>query len=155
VSQKANQEMIKLLGDIEMFQGLDEADRGEISGLVKEQHYDAGKEIFQEGDPGGELFIIGDGSVEVHKLRSHGTGRIVIARFERGGVIGEMSLIDGMPRSATVVATRPTKMLMISEEALDELTVNNPQLAIKLFKGMARLISLRLRNTSGWFADVF
>jgi len=91
----------------------------------------------------------------VQKQRSHGAGRIVIARFERGGVIGEMSLIDRMPRSASVIAVQPTHAYIMTQEALDELIEVKPQLAIKFLKGLSVLLSLRLRNTSGWFADVF
>ena len=155
MTEKTQQEMVKLLGGIEMFQEFDEAELGEMAALLKEQNYESGREILKEGDPGGELFIIADGSVEVQKSRSHGAGRIVIARFEKGGVIGEMSLVDRMPRSASITTARPTKMYIISQEALDNLTTAKPQVAIKFLKGLARLLSLRLRNTSGWFADVF
>lgn len=152
---KVNQELTELLGDISIFQDLDEGERAEIAMFMKPQQFPAGTEVFREGDPGGMMFIISAGSVEVQKQRSHGSGRIVIARFERGGVIGEMSLIDRMPRSATVVAVHPTKAYVLTQNALDELIATKPALAIKLLRGLAALLSLRLRNTSGWFADVF
>ena len=151
----ANRELIELLGDVAMFRELAEEERGEIAARMEQKNYDSGKEIFREGDPGGEMLLITDGSVEVQKSRSHGAGSIVIARFERGGIIGEMSLFDGMPRSATVITVKPTKVYILSEEGLNELIASNPELAIRLLKGVAMLLSLRLRNTSGWFADVF
>ena len=152
---KFNKELTELLGEIPMFRELEEAERAEIAVRLELRTYDSGRELFREGDPGGQLIIIFRGSVEVQKSRSHGAGRIVIARFDRGGVLGEMSLIDGMPRSATVVATKSTKVYVLTQEGLDELTQNNPHLAVKFLKGVAMLLSLRLRNTSGWFADVF
>jgi CRP-like cAMP-binding protein len=152
---KINQELTDLLGTIPMFRELEESERAELAVRMELKSYDSGKELFREGDPGGQLLIIFSGSVEVQKSRSHGAGRIVIARFDRGGVLGEMSLIDGMPRSATVVASKPTKIYSLSQEGLEELTQDNPRLAVKFLKGVAMLLSLRLRNTSGWFADVF
>ncbi len=144
-----------LLGEITLFQDLERSGREEFASIMKEKSFDSGEELFREGDPGGQLLIISEGSVEVQKSRSYGAGRIIIARFERGGVIGEMSLIDCMPRSATVVAMEPTKLLVLSQESLASLTKNNPATAIRFLKGLAKLLSMRLRNTSGWFADVF
>lgn len=152
---KINQELIGLLGEVSIFQDFEESERADLALLMKLEQYDSGKEIFREGDPGGQMFLVASGSVEVQKQRSHGAGRIVIARFERGGVIGEMSLIDRMPRSASVIAVQPTHAYIMTQEALDELIEVKPQLAIKFLKGLSVLLSLRLRNTSGWFADVF
>lgn len=150
-----NRELIELMGDIPMFKDLSEEERAEIAMRLDQKHYNAGDELFREGDPGGNLYIIESGSLEVQKSRSHGAGKIVIARFERGGVIGEMSLIDSMPRSATVIAVQNTKIYVLSQSGIDEMIENKPQLAIKFLRGLAMLLSLRLRNTSGWFADVF
>ena len=150
-----NMELLQLLAEHPLFRELKEKDRAELAALMIERHYDAGMEIFREGDPGGELYIIGGGSVEVQKQRSHGSGRVVIARFDRGGVIGEMSLVDKMSRSATVLAVQPTRAWLLSQDGFDEILNNKLTLAVPLLKGLATLLSQRLRNTSGWFADVF
>lgn len=150
-----NQEIIELLKEIDMFSELNDPERSDLAALFDSKTYESGKELFQEDDPGGMMYIIAEGTVEVQKRRSHGTGRVVIARFDRGGVIGEMSLIDGMPRSATVIAVQTTRSYVLSQETFDEMIANNQDLAVKILKGLAKLLSLRLRNTSGWFADVF
>ena len=152
---KINKELTELLGETPMFRDLFEEERAEIAVRMELHQFDSGKEIFRDGDPGGQLLVIFSGSVEVQKSRSHGIGKIVIARFERGGVLGEMSLVDGMPRSATVVAVKPTKVYVLTQDGLDEIIETNPHLAVKFMKGLAALLSVRLRNTSGWFADVF
>lgn len=150
-----NQELLQILAEHPLFHDMGEADRTEIAAMMVERQYAAGAEIFREGDPGGELFLIGGGSIEVQKQRSHGSGRVVIARFERGGVIGEMSLVDHMSRSATVIAVQPTRAWVLSQEVFDDVLVSKPGLAVQILKGLASLLSQRLRNTSGWFADVF
>ena len=70
-------------------------------------------------------------------------------------VIGEMSLLDKLTRSASVVAVQSTKVYHLSRESFDEMLVTHKDLSIKFLLGLASLLSLRLRNTSGWFADVF
>ncbi len=150
-----NQELLQILAEHPLFKDMGEDDRVELSAMMIERHYEAGAELFREGDPGGELFLLGGGSIEVQKQRSHGSGRVVIARFERGGVIGEMSLVDRMSRSATVIAVQPTRTWVLSQEVFEDILRNKPSLAIEVLKGLAALLSQRLRNTSGWFADVF
>ena len=150
-----NLELLQLLAEHPLFRDLRDTDRAELAAMMVERHYPSGSEIFREGDPGGELYIIGGGSVEVQKQRSHGSGRVVIARFDRGGVIGEMSLVDRMPRSASVLAVQPTRAWVLQQESFDEMLSSKPSLAVQTLRGLATLLSQRLRNTSGWFADVF
>jgi len=152
---KPNKELIELLADIDMFTEMNESEISEFASLLVVQKYDAGKTLFHEGDPGGCMYILVDGTVEVQKKRSHGTGNVVIARFDRGGVIGEMSLVDGLTRSATVVAIQSTRAFILDSNTFEDMLQNRQVIAIKLLKGLSRLLSLRLRNTSGWFADVF
>ena len=148
-------DLLELISSVELFRDMNREELEVLADLMEFQQIDATKEIFREGDPGGKMLVITSGTVEVQKRRSHGSGRVVIARFERGGVIGEMSLIDGMPRSATVVALQPTKYYYLSKEAMKSLIENHKDISIKLLQELAILLSLRLRNTSGWFADVF
>jgi len=150
-----NVELLQLLAEHPLFRDLKDTDRADLASMMIERHYSAGSEIFREGDPGGELYILGGGAVEVQKQRSHGSGRVVIARFDRGGVIGEMSLVDRMPRSASVLAVQPTRAWLLSQDGFDEILTAKPQLAVLVLKGLSMLLSQRLRNTSGWFADVF
>jgi CRP-like cAMP-binding protein len=150
-----NQELLQLLAEHPLFSEVSEKDRSVLASMMQEKHYGSGTEIFREGDPGGELYLLASGSVEVQKQRSHGSGRVVIARFDRGGVIGEMSLVDKMPRSATIIAVQPTRAWMLTRDGFEEIISSQPSLAIELLKGLGTLLSQRLRNTSGWFADVF
>lgn len=150
-----NNDVVKLLSETKIFLRLKEEELAELATMLITKKYDAGAELFREGDPGGNMFIIASGSVEVQKLRSHGSGRVVIARFERAGVIGEMSLVDHMPRSATVVAMTPTVVYEFSKTSFTEMLSSQKDLSIEVLKGLAHLLAMRLRNTSGWFADVF
>ncbi len=150
-----NKDLIELLKEIEMFKEFSEEDFSDFASMMQAEKYDSGKDIFKEGDPGGKMLIIASGMVEVQKQRSHGAGRVVIARFERTGVIGEMSLIDKLPRSATVIAVQPTNVFSFSRELFEEMLSTHKDLSIRFLTGLTSLLSIRLRNTSGWFADVF
>lgn len=68
--------------------------------------------LFEEGSTGRELYIVNEGEVGVYKGGSEGT-LVELARIGPGGVIGEMSLLDNLPRSATVKAVETTKALVI------------------------------------------
>lgn len=70
-----------------------------------------GDTLFTEGSTGRELFIIHEGKVGVYK--DGPDGRVELAQVDRGNIIGEMSLLDTLPRSATVVAIEPVKALVI------------------------------------------
>ena len=155
MSSKHSREPIDVLSKIKLFENMNREELEVIANLLETKNIKASKEIFKEGDSGGKMIVIGTGTVEIQKNRSHGSGRVVIARFESGGLIGEMSLIDGMPRSATAVAITPTTYYCLSKDSLDKLFVSHTDISIKFLSDLAKLISLRLRNTSGWFADVF
>jgi len=70
-----------------------------------------GETLFEEGSQGKELFVIKEGKVGVYKETPD--GQIELAQVEEGGLIGEMSLLDNLPRSATVKAVKETKALVI------------------------------------------
>jgi CRP-like cAMP-binding protein len=75
--------------------------------------FKAGETVFEEGATGRELFIIQEGLVGVFKNTPE--SEVELARIEKGGIIGEMSLLDRLPRSATVKCLEPTKLLVINE----------------------------------------
>ncbi|MCK5119282.1 MAG: Crp/Fnr family transcriptional regulator, partial [Candidatus Latescibacteria bacterium] len=93
-------------------------------------------------EEGNSLFIIQKGRVKVSILSEDGR-EIVLTLLGDGEFFGEMSLLDGLPRSATVIALEDTEALMLRREDLLRLIERTPQIAIKL---MAEL-TIRLRKT--------
>ena len=79
---------------------------------AKIQEFEAGQVILRENTPGDCAYIILSGGVEITK-RIEGQ-RVVLVRLGAGGIFGEMPLIDGSPRSATVTATEPTRVSAIN-----------------------------------------
>jgi CRP-like cAMP-binding protein len=70
-----------------------------------------------------------------------------------GRIVGEMSLMDGEPRSASVVADEPTTFVLLTGEGFSRLSSEVPRLAVKVLLKISKLISQRLRQTSGALVD--
>jgi len=117
-----------------------------VAEIAEEKFYHSGDTIFREGDFGGELFIIVSGSVKVGKTVKD--ERQELARLESGEVFGEISIVDEMPRSATVQANEPTTLLAIKVEDLECLFVDQPELTAPVFRAFSKVLAARLRETT-------
>ena len=97
--------------------------------------------------------ILIEGQIDVLKRDQYGVNR-TIAQIRAGKTLGEMSLIDGEPRSATLQVNRAAVMLIISKFQFERMSNEVPRLALKLVLMIARQLSQRLRQTSGTLVDV-
>ena len=76
-----------------------------------------------------------------------------IASIKAGKSIGEMSILDGCPLSATVVTTNESTLLMITKNNFEHVLEQNPKLGTKLLLKLGKMVSLRLRQTTGQLAE--
>lgn len=111
-----------------------------IMAISRREQYGMGQKVFAAGAPGNSFYIVKKGSVMVKN------GPIVLATLGVGDTIGEMTFIDRRERSATVAAIEETELLEISCEALEELFARQPQMAAKIYRALATLLSQRLRE---------
>jgi len=114
-----------------------------------------GARLFSEGDAGDYLGVVVAGRLEVEKRTEFEGTQIIIAVLTRGALVGELSLIDGQPRSATVRALEPSKLAVLRREVLDELLRSHPAAGIAFLKGMNKILSIRLRKAVDRLAAVF
>ena len=112
-----------------------------------------GDVLFREGDPGREMFVVLDGEVEVMKKSRRGR-EMRVALLGPSDCFGEMSLIDVQPRSATVRAVAPTRLLRVSSEDFDALYRHDLKSYTLIILNVARDLSRRLRTTDGILADI-
>jgi CRP/FNR family cyclic AMP-dependent transcriptional regulator len=105
--------------------------------------FEPGQTIFQENEPGSEMYIIIQGTVEIRKATGSSTSK-TLATLAKGDLFGEMVLIDKMPRSATAVAVEPAKLLVLNEKLYDKMIGSNPDFARK----MSRVLSERIRKSN-------
>lgn len=98
-----------------------------------------GDVLIQEGDPTTELYVILTGQAEVSVTDKLG-GRMDLAVLKSGDHFGEMSFIDGQPRSATVVAMKESRMLRIPRREFQTMIGQHPQIVFSLMRGLSATI---------------
>ena len=106
-----------------------------------------GAVVFREGDNARSLGIIVKGSIDIIKDNKR------VTTLKSSQTFGEMALIDGEPRSATGIAAEETIIFFIGEAALVQLTEDDPKLGVQLLWKISKLISQRLRQTTGLLVD--
>lgn len=133
---------LEMLAEVPMFELLDAKERKALAKLLQTRTHSKGETIFSFGDVGDEVFIIHEGRVEVFVENTEGQ-KIILANNERGDVFGEISLLDGGPRTATAVAVEDTQTLVLDRDQLLEFIKENPHAALDMLTVMGR----RLRST--------
>ncbi len=94
-----------------------------------------GTVLFREGDLGREMFIIQKGKVQVRK--KVGTAEKVLAELSNGEFFGEMALLMGMDRSATVEVIEDSRLLVVNPDTFESLLKSNLDIALKMLRKMA------------------
>jgi len=106
-----------------------------------------GAVVFREGDQERSLGIIVKGSIDIIKENTR------VATLTSSQTFGEMSLIDGEPRSATGIAAQETIIFFMKDKALIELADDDPKLGVQLLWKFSKLISQRLRQTTDMLVE--
>ena len=144
-----------LLFQASVFSGLSNDQISSVLDTAKEAVFQAGETIMTEGEEGGELYVIVEGSVQIEKNAGNDL-TIKIAHAEnKGMMIGEMSLIDMKPRSATVRAISEVTMIMLERGALADLFDKDPKILATISLNIARALSVRLRSSNEMFSEFF
>lgn len=102
--------------------------------------YRTGETIFREGDTGRQMFVLLEGTVEIY-VQSNGA-RIPVAKFVPGDFFGEMSLLEGLPRSGTAVAAEKSRLLTLDEESFQKLASEDSEFTWRVMKSLSQ----RIRN---------
>ena len=112
-----------------------------------------GNILFKEGDDESYLVIIVSGSIDIIKQDSTQNPQLV-ATLREGKVFGEMSLLDGEPRSATAVAKDEVMIFVLTQERYEALQKREPAVALRITLKMAKAISQKLRQTTGQWVEL-
>jgi len=99
--------------------------------------------LFLADDPGDSCYCVEDGLLKVTMVSRSGTERI-LSFISRGGIVGELAILDGLPRSASVVAVRDTVLSRLSRAEFDAFAEEHPE----LYKSLITLLTQRLRETN-------
>ena len=110
---------------------------------LKFKPYDANEVICQAGDPGDKMYIIINGRVKVVVTSEKDQKENLIATLKAGDYFGEMSLLTGEPRSASVITTEPSEMFILNKSDFDVIIERFPSITLS----MGKIMSQRLRET--------
>lgn len=132
----------ELLSGIPLFSELNKRDLSRLAKRVKSHEYLAGRTIIREGEAAHCLYVIVSGSARVIKDMG-GVKERNLRNLAQGDYFGEMALLDGGPRSASIIAMADTVVLTLDGSAVLEEIERSPVLAMDMFK----TLSLRLRST--------
>jgi CRP-like cAMP-binding protein len=122
---------VELLRRVPLFAECSNRELANIAQVADEIHFPAARTLIKEGRPGGEFFVIAEGTVEVRR-----GGRKLPQRGDPHSY-GEMALLSGKPRNATVTTTSPVRALVITGRSFRQLLVDVPSLAPKLLASLA------------------
>src|SRR3989338_1507772 len=152
---------IGFLRNVPIFAELEDKDLQRIVKLGTRQKYKKGNIVVLEQESGAALFVIVAGKVKVVRMDEDGK-EVILSIFGPGEFFGEMSLLDGLARSASVVSLTKSELFMIHRRAFLKLLHEQPHVAISLLgeltlrlrKADAQIKSLSLKDAAGRVANV-
>lgn len=143
--------IVEHLRRVEVFGGLTDEETLQIASLCRVQKMGANQVVFNEGDDGDELIIIMEGCVRVSLITRSTQGAMTpstINMLYGGQSFGEMVLLGGATRSATVTCVDPCVFLVIKEREFAALCEKNPRIGYKVMRNMASDLSYKLRSSN-------
>lgn len=154
-------EEVSFLRTVSIFTEVEEPDLKKIAKLGVRKKYKKGSIVLLEEEMGAALFVIISGKVKIVRMDEDGR-EVILSIFGPGEFFGEMSLLDGMTRSASVVATVKTELFMIHRRDFLDLLHDFPlvsisllgELTMRLRKADAQIKSLSLKDAAGRVANV-
>lgn len=144
--------IVGLLESVELLQDLEGPALRALAGHLLLREFKQDECVFREGEPGDWMGFLVSGAIRIYKSGDV-RGDLTIAVETHSRSIGEMALIDGEPRSATCAAAAPSRLLVLTRAQFERLAQAKPLLALEILLRVARLVSRRLRLTSGRLVD--
>ena len=112
-ARKTDSTIIDFLKSISLFENLKSREIVRLERTLHTRHYKKDEVVFREDEPGAALYIIKEGKVDI--FINHTTNPILLTTLEKGMFFGELALFDETPRSATVVASKDSTLIALSE----------------------------------------
>ena len=139
----SSEDTIALLRRVPVFSTLAPEDLAQVAEVAVPRRFEAGEVVFKEGDEGTTCYIVRSGKARA--IREHPDGRsITLAHFSPGDIFGEMAMLDGERRSATVEITEGSETIAILGADMHRLLRAHPDISLKLIAALGQ----RLRDTN-------
>ena len=137
------------LKQVYIFAGLSDEEARELMAVARRRTFRAGEVIFHRDDPGQVLYIIKEGKVKICLISPDGQ-EISLVVFGKGEYFGELSLLDGLPRSADAIALEKVECYSLQRSDFHNAIMKNPRISIQVLE----VLSKRLRNTDQQVEDL-
>jgi hypothetical protein len=109
-----------------LFEVLNDKERAALIEEMELESHEEGAVIISEGDPGDSMYVISSGEVKVYTRGAGKSGTVYLAKLGEGDFFGEVSVLTGKPRTATITASQPTELLRLDKEKLDNALAKHP-----------------------------
>jgi CRP/FNR family cyclic AMP-dependent transcriptional regulator len=126
------------LAHVELFSGLEKKDLQQLAGACRERTYSPGTKLIKQGDTGVGLYVITNGSVHVSRENDPDKAELDLGTVGPGNVLGEMSLLDDLPRSANVTAVTDVTALLLPVWEFRTTLRSHPDIALRLLATLSR-----------------
>lgn len=136
------------LASIPLFGQLDDEERSSLAAMMHEQTFAANQTIFWRGDVGSDFYVVTHGRVAIVIPNEEGE-HVTLTTLEPGGFFGEISFLDGGPRTASIRAVEDSKCLVLRRSAFHDFLRKRPDVAIEILSIMGerqRASTERLRT---------
>ena len=138
---------------MQFFSDLNQDELNSVTQWIKPYKALAGSTIFEEGNQSPQLCLIAEGDISIFKEISS-SEYLKVADIKTGGSIGEMGILDGKPVSASAIASVDSVVFIISSSDFEKLVSENESIGVKLLWKIGKIISMRLRKTTGLLAEI-
>lgn len=138
--------LLEFFGKVPIFAGLTPDELNDLLRCVAPVQVPAGQALFRQDEPGDAAYVVERGSLEV--IVAEGTAQVRLATLGAGAVVGELSLLDGSPRSAGVRALEACSLFRIDKKEFDFLRRNLRPAAFKVIRTLSGTLCERLRATN-------
>ena len=146
-------EIARFLSNVDIFADLSDTERCAIARSLGAHEFGPREALFLQGDPGTELYIIRDGRILVEMTTPDG-GVLEIDTLDPGDFLGEMSIFEDAPRSATCRSVGHSVLYGLSMGEFMRLMQENPDTAIRIMNRMMRIVAARLHRSSAFLSEM-
>jgi CRP/FNR family transcriptional regulator, cyclic AMP receptor protein len=133
------EDIARVLAATTLFSTLDDATLARLAGQCGQRYVKRGQFLVYQGDPGDRIFIIAEGLAKIVLSSEHGD-ELVFATVGRNDSLGELAVLDGSSRSASVVAVEPTRVVMLSRATLIQIMTEHPAVLDALMRSLGALV---------------
>ena len=124
------------LKQVPLFNTLTLEQLASVDRMMVTRHYARGEPLFRRGDVGGELYVVVEGEIRIHL--DHAAREVTLARHGVGGVVGEMSVFDEEPRSASAQAVTDTTVRVLRRDRLQAIVHEHPEVLLEFIRNLSR-----------------